>query len=72
MDEELARLLVKRDARIDALEMRVQSIENLVGLLNNRIISIEQNMVVKSRGAVAGRGGVAIAGDCKGGVNIRT
>ncbi len=72
MDEETARLLAKRDARITVLEMRVESLENLVGLLNNRIISIEQTTVVKSRGAVAGKGGVAIAGDCRGGVNINT
>ena len=72
MDEETARLLAKRDARIDVLEIQVQDLQSLILGLNNRIVSIEQIVTVKSRGAVAGAGGVAIAGDCKGGVNINT
>ena len=72
MDEETARLLAKRDTRIDVLEMQVQDLQSLILGLNNRIVSIEQTVTVKSRGAVAGKGGVAIAGDCKGGVNINT
>ena len=60
------------DARLAVLEERVRSLESIARTLNNRIVTMEQNITVETRGAVAGAGGVAIAGDCKGGVKINT